>query len=121
MLRVMGDALTKFTLLPYLLQFVSLRYLGKLGGTLSAAWFSRPPASAWTVEVREDLRLDFVQYLAVFLRPRCSGRSGRFPVSKRCQSLAIVFADLPERRVANAPPTYFQLAQREPTHDGGDI
>ena len=52
------------------------------------------PVSARAVEDREDLRLEFVQNPAVVLRPRCSGRSGPLPVSKRCQRLAIVFADL---------------------------
>ena len=66
------------------------------------------------VEDREHLRLEFLQYLAVFLGPGCSGRSGPLPVAKCLQRLPIVLADLHEVRVASAPPTCFQLAQREP-------
>ena len=73
------------------------------------------------VEDREHLRLEFLQYLAVFLGPGCSGRSGPLPVAKCLQRLPIVLADLHEVRVASAPPTCFQLAQREPIHDGSDI
>ena len=71
--------------------------------------------SVRAVEDRENLRLEFVQNPAVVLRLRCSARSGPLPVSKRYQRHAIVFADLRELRVANAPATYFQLAQREPS------
>ena len=77
-------------------------------------------ASARAVEDPEDLRLEFVQYPAVVLRPRCSGRSGPLPVSKRLQRLAVVLADLLELRVASVLPMYLQLALREPSHDGGD-
>ena len=62
-------------------------------------------ASARAVEDPEDLRFEFVPYPAEFLRPLCAGRAGPLPVSKRCQRLAIVLADLPELRVASTPPT----------------